>query len=82
LAKEDAAVMNFKVEKRRDKLFVVLPKDAVSQLGWGHGDILSGTVTDGRLNIARSMTAHDHAMEIARTGMKKYRKTFESLAKS
>jgi len=74
--------MKFKVEKRKDKLFVGLSKDAISQLGWGHGDILSGEIADGGLKVVRSMTAHDHAMEIARTGMKKYRKTFESLAKT
>jgi len=74
--------MKFKVEKSKDKLFIVLPKDAISQLGWGHGDILSGEIAEGGLKVVRSMTAHDRAMEITRTGMKKYRKTFETLAKS
>ncbi len=74
--------MELKICKSGDNLFVVLPKDAVSQLGWTHGDILAGEVVDGSLNVVRAMTAHDHAMEIARAGMKKYRSTFETLAKT
>ncbi len=74
--------MKIKIEKCKDKLLVVIPNDAITQLGWEHGDILDGEVANGSLKIVRSMTAHDHAMEIARNGMKKYRKTFETLAKT
>jgi antitoxin component of MazEF toxin-antitoxin module len=74
--------MKIQVEKCKDKLFVVIPNDAISQLGWEHGDILGGEIADGGLKIVRTMTAHDHAMEIAHAVMDKYRETFEALAKS
>jgi hypothetical protein len=74
--------MKTAIEKCKGNLFVILPKDAVARLDWGHGDILNIEVTDGGLKIVRVQTFHDHAMEIARRGFVKYRETFEALAKS
>jgi bifunctional DNA-binding transcriptional regulator/antitoxin component of YhaV-PrlF toxin-antitoxin module len=74
--------MKTKLEKSEENLFVVVPKGAVSQLGWTHGDILSAEVVDGGLKIVRTQTADDHAMEFARKGMEKYHETFATLAKS
>ncbi len=74
--------MTVKLEKSEDKLFVVVPKDAVSQLGWTHGDILSSEVVDGGLKVVHVQTAYDHAMEIAHEVMDEYHETFAKLAKS
>jgi bifunctional DNA-binding transcriptional regulator/antitoxin component of YhaV-PrlF toxin-antitoxin module len=74
--------MKTAIEKCKDNLFIVLPKDAVARLDWGHGDILDIEAIDGGLKIVRTMTNHDHAMEIAREVMEEYRETFEALAKS
>ena len=74
--------MKVTLEKCKEDLFVVLPKEAAAILNWGHGDILDAELVDGGLKVVRTMTAHDHALEIAREAMDKYRDTFESLAKT
>jgi antitoxin component of MazEF toxin-antitoxin module len=76
------AGMKTKIEKSGENLFVVVPKEAVSQLGWTHGDILGAEVVDGSLKIVRTQTAHDRALEFARKGIEKYREAFATLAKS
>ena len=74
--------MEMKIEKSNDDLYVVLPKEFVTQLGWGHGDVLDGELVGDTVKHARVMTAHDHAMQIAREAMEEYRGAFEALAKS
>ena len=74
--------MKTKIGKCKGNLFALLPKEAVARLGWGHGDILDVEVTDAGIKIIRTMTRHDHAMDIARGAMDKWRETFEALAKS
>jgi antitoxin component of MazEF toxin-antitoxin module len=73
--------MKFKVRKSGENLILVLPDEVVAKLGWARGDILNAEVVGDSLKIVQTQTAHDHAMEIARRGMVKYRKTFEALAK-
>ena len=74
--------MKFKIRKCSQKLVVTFPDELAKELGWTSGDILAAEGMDGGLKIVRIMTAHDHAMEIARKGMTDYRETFETLAKS
>jgi putative addiction module antidote len=76
------ASMKTKIGKSGENLFVVVPKEAVSQLGWTHGDILGVEVVDGGLKVVRIQTAHDRAMAIARRGMAEYHEAFATLAKS
>jgi bifunctional DNA-binding transcriptional regulator/antitoxin component of YhaV-PrlF toxin-antitoxin module len=74
--------MKFRVRKSKEKLMIVLPDEAAAKLRWARGDVLAAEVIDGRLQIMRSQTFHDRAMEIARRGMAKYRKSLEVLAKT
>lgn len=61
---------------------MILPKDAVAQLDWGQGDIVDIEVVGDELKIIRTLTHHDHAMEIARKVMDEYSETLAALAKS
>ncbi len=74
--------MKIEIGKCKDNLFLILPKEAVAQLDWGSGDIIDIEVVDGRLKAVRTMTKHDHAMEIADRIMDEYSETFKALAKS
>lgn len=74
--------MKLTVRKSGENLTLVLPDEVVAKLGWSRGDILAAEVVDGELKIIRTQTFHDRAMEIARRGVGKYRKTFEALAKT
>ena len=74
--------MELKIRTCGDKLVVTFPDELAKQLNWGSGDILAVEVIDGDLKIVRTLTAHDHAMQIARKGMNEYRETFEALAKT
>jgi antitoxin component of MazEF toxin-antitoxin module len=42
------------LEKRGEELFVVVPNDAIAQLGWGHGDVLKIEVADGAVKVVRT----------------------------
>jgi hypothetical protein len=74
--------MKMQVTKCKDNLTLVLPKEVVTELGWGDGDIVDVTASGARLLAERVMTNHDHSMQIARRLMDEYRETFEALAKS
>ncbi len=74
--------MKIKIEKCKDRLLVVIPNEAITQLGWGHGDILDGEVANGSLKIVRTKTAYDRTMEIAEMVMDEYSETFKALSKS
>jgi antitoxin component of MazEF toxin-antitoxin module len=74
--------MNSTISKCDDKFVITLPANAVEQLDWGSGDLLTLTVEGGSLTITRTKTKHDHAMEILDKAMVDYRETFEALAKS
>ena len=74
--------MKLTIRKSEENLALVLPDEVVAKLGWSHGDVLDAEVVDGRLQIVRTQTVRDHAMEFARRGMVKYRKAFEALAKT
>ncbi|MGP8232631.1 MAG: hypothetical protein ACLQL2_08200 [Methylovirgula sp.] len=74
--------MQSKIHKCGEKLVVDLPNELSSKLGWSVGDILSVEVVESGLKVERAMTAHDHAMQIARECMDEYREVFETLAKS
>ena len=65
-----------------EKLLIDLPGELAAKLDWATGDVLKIEVVESGLKIERAMTAHDHAMQIARECMDKYRETFEILAKS
>jgi hypothetical protein len=74
--------MQSTIHKCGDKFVVDLPIELSLKLGWGVGDVLSIEDVEGGLKVERTMTAHDHAMKIARECMDEYRETFEALAKS
>lgn len=74
--------MQSKIHKCADKLLIELPNEFSLKLGWGVGDVLKVDCIESGLKIERTMTAHDHAMEIARECMEEYREAFEILAKS
>ncbi len=62
-------------------MLIDLPTELSVDLGWRVGDVLRVEIADDGLKIKRAMTAHDHAMKIARTCMEKYRDAFAFLAK-
>jgi len=74
--------METKVSKCGDNLYVAIPANVVTQLGWTSGDILATELVDGGVKFVRTMTAHDHTMEIARQAMIDYHDTLAALAKS
>lgn len=74
--------MKLSVRKSGKNLTLILPDEVVARLGWSHGDVLDAEAVDGRLEIIRTQTFHERAMEFARRGFTKYRKAFETLAKS
>ena len=74
--------MNSKISKCDDKLVITLPVEVAQPFGWGVGDLLELNAESGSLSVVRTQTAHDHAMEICRQRMDKYRETLEALAKS
>jgi antitoxin component of MazEF toxin-antitoxin module len=74
--------MAAKIEKNGERRLVVLPPELLSQLGWDAGDVLAAEISEDCIKFTRVKTAHDYAMEIARTAFVKYRKAFEALAKS
>jgi antitoxin component of MazEF toxin-antitoxin module len=74
--------METKVSKCGDRIVVAIPENVAAQLEWKPGDILSAELVDGGVRFVRTMTAHDHAMEIARKIMDEYHETFAALAKS
>jgi bifunctional DNA-binding transcriptional regulator/antitoxin component of YhaV-PrlF toxin-antitoxin module len=73
--------MRIQIGKNKENLFLILPKEAIAELGWNSGDIVDIEVVDGGLKAVRVMTKHDRAMEIADQIMDDYRETFEALAK-
>jgi hypothetical protein len=48
----------------------------------GSGDVLAAEIVDQSLLIKCSLSAHDHALQIARKCMDEYREVFEKLAKT
>jgi putative addiction module antidote len=76
------AVMASKIEKQGKQRIVALPTELLSQLGWDVGDVLAAEVFEGGIKLIRTKTKHQHAMQIARRGMHKYREAMEKLAKS
>jgi bifunctional DNA-binding transcriptional regulator/antitoxin component of YhaV-PrlF toxin-antitoxin module len=76
------AVMASKIEKQRKRRIVALPAELLAQLGWDVGDVLAAEVFEGGIRLIRTKTEHEHAMQIARRGMHKYREAMEKLAKS
>lgn len=74
--------MHPKLSKHGDHFVVPLSEDMIQSLGWDAGDVLSVEISGTELRLVRTMTAHDHAMEIARKCMDEYHDTFVALAKS
>jgi putative addiction module antidote len=74
--------MGSKIEKQGEQWVVTLPDELLAQLGWNVGDVLAAEVFEGGIKLIRTKTSHEHAMQIARRGMHKYREAMEKLAKS
>lgn len=74
--------MQSSIHKCGERLVVDLPLQLTAELGWDVGDVLNIEIAEGGIKIERTMTAHDHAMKIARKCMDEYREAFEILAKS
>ena len=79
---DESEAMELKIRRCGENLIILLPEELVAKFGWDVGDILSGEISANGVTIVRTMTAHDHAMNIAREAMDEYRETFVSLAKS
>jgi putative addiction module antidote len=75
-------VMASKIEKQGKQTVVTLPAELLAQLGWDVGDLLAAEVFEGGIKLIRTKTKHEHAMQIARRGMHRYREAMEKLAKS
>jgi bifunctional DNA-binding transcriptional regulator/antitoxin component of YhaV-PrlF toxin-antitoxin module len=74
--------MKLTAQKFGENVVIMLPDEFAARLGWRSGDVLEGQIVDDRLEIARTQTFHDRAMQLARRGMAKYRKALEALAKA
>jgi antitoxin component of MazEF toxin-antitoxin module len=70
------------IQKLGDKRVVSLPPEILAGLGWDTGDVLVAEVVDGGIKFTRMNSKRDEALRIARDAMRKYRATFEALAKS
>ena len=57
--------MRIQIGKSKEDLFLILPNEAIAELGWNSGDVVDIEVVDGGLKAVRVMTKHDRAMEIA-----------------
>lgn len=73
--------MEVEVRKCGNDFIITFPGELVAQLSWNPGDILAAEVIDRGLQLKRTMTAHDHALQITRKCMEEYRETFQALAK-
>jgi putative addiction module antidote len=76
------AVMASKIEKQGRQRLVALSAELLTQLGWDVGDVLAVEVFEDGIKLIRTKSKHEHAMQIARRGMHKYREAMEKLAKS
>jgi bifunctional DNA-binding transcriptional regulator/antitoxin component of YhaV-PrlF toxin-antitoxin module len=75
--------MKLELRKVADDTIIVVPPEAISQLGWEAGDLCEVEIQGDELRITRAETAkHAQAMKIARRGMEKYRDALAKLAKS
>jgi antitoxin component of MazEF toxin-antitoxin module len=74
--------MKLRIEQYGDRLVIPLPSEIAARLTWGHGDVVEAKVAGDGLQVRRTQTAHDHALEIARQVMEEYREVFETLAKT
>jgi putative addiction module antidote len=74
--------MEPKIEKQGERCVVTLPAELLAQLGWNVGDVLAAEIFEDGIKLIRTKTNHEHAMQIARRGMHKYREAMEKLAKS
>lgn len=70
------------IEKHGEKVYLVIPHEALAQLGWVAGDVLDLTIEAGSLRLTRSISKRALAMALARRAFVKYRETFEALAKT
>jgi putative addiction module antidote len=74
--------MEPKIEKQGERCVVTLPAELLAQLGWYVGDVLAAEIFEDGIKLIRTKTNHEHAMQVARRGMHKYREAMEKLAKS
>lgn len=74
--------MKLQLQKVGDQLACLLPDEVAARLRWEAGDVVELSVGENNLQVVRTQTAFDRAMEIARSGMDEYRETLATLAKS
>jgi len=74
--------MKLQAKKHGGNITISIPPELLTELKWQSGDVLEAAIEGSALRLLRVQTFHDHAMEIARTGMDKYREAFKILAKS
>jgi hypothetical protein len=46
--------MRIQIGKSKENLFLILPKEAIAELGWYSGDIVDIEVVDGGLKLSAS----------------------------
>jgi antitoxin component of MazEF toxin-antitoxin module len=73
--------MASKIHRVGDQRVVALPPELLAEFGWEAGDVLTAEVVDGGIKFMRMNSKRNEALRIARNAMRKYRATFEALAK-
>jgi antitoxin component of MazEF toxin-antitoxin module len=74
--------VEFEICKVGDSLMLKIPSGVASKLQWEQGDILAFEAADDGLKLVRVQTKHGRAMKFARDAMQRYRRVFETLAKT
>jgi putative addiction module antidote len=74
--------MRLELKKIGNSTGLILPKDLLARLRLEQGDsVLVSEGPDGAFTVTKHDPVFDRGLEIARAGMKKYRKALTALAK-
>jgi putative addiction module antidote len=74
-------VMRLEIKKIGNSTGLILPKELLARLRLEQGDAVTITETPDGFAVSRQDPVFDRGLEIARKGMKKYRKALAALAK-
>jgi putative addiction module antidote len=73
--------IQFKLTAIGNSVGVILPKEVLARLGVGKGDMLSGSVTQNRLELRPVDPAFEEDMAAAEKVMQRYKNALRELAK-
>jgi putative addiction module antidote len=60
---------------------VTIPRDVLAEMGLALGDVVSVSVREGRIEVARADETYDQAMKAGRAVAARYRRSMAALAK-